>query len=612
MRQILAERRRKMVRLALFLLTVLLVVSLSTGYDAFNETLLVEKGIDRDGRIIISLNKSQNTFGPTFHVTPGSNFKLTVENNLCSLKEYEDSQDILYKQYCEVSIHFHGLVPLPNDVDGIPNITQDPIRPEESYTYEFQIPKEACGTFWYHSHSSVQYGDGLRGIFIVECAEMDQNIQEVVGTLDNKDMLDINGARLPISKNDERLDLNDIQEEIITLSDYYNDWNFDVFSQRVMSPHGGPDPRITDSLLNGDKSDNIVKELNPNSKYLKLRIINTGMSGTQIFNIENHNFVIVETDGIMIEPYVEETLSIAVGQRYTIIVKLEENENHIHIINGCGKMMGYVKKSMWFIREGTSLDEISMNSNVEIKHLPGLNKHERFQDFTPHSKTKLYYYKNYTESITLDYEYSHDIIPEYGTRLYLINGLPFQEYVKQPYRFDYRGGQNGCLQIVINSLDHMRHPWHLHGYDFQVISMGDGGEGPLYLEDTDSSAYQKFSRDLSHWDNGDGKVPMTRDSINIPGNSFAVIRFIPNRVGKWLFHCHVEWHMGKGLGYIIEVVDNAAATTIPSETESVVTNTITSTPTETSAHQPNKIKVITIYLIIMVFINGLFYLVFCV
>ncbi|CAL9738623.1 putative multicopper oxidase Gmc1p [Monosporozyma servazzii] len=609
-----------MISLTLFLLNVFVMVSLCLGYDTFKETLLVEKGVDIEGRTIISLNKSQNTFGPTIHVTPGSYFKLTIQNKLCSLKEYEDTQDILYKQYCEVSIHFHGLVPLPNDVDGIPNITQDPIKPEESYTYEFQIPKEACGTYWYHSHSSVQYGDGLRGIFIVECVEMDQIIQEVVGTLENKGISSINEGHLSIPENNERLDLNNIQEEIITLSDYYNDWNFDVFSQRVMSPHGGPDPRITDSLLDGEKSDNVVKELNSNTEYLEVRIINTGMSGTQIFNIENHNFVIVETDGIMIEPYVEETLSIAVGQRYTIIVKLDRNEDYIHIINGCGKMMGYIKKSMWFIRNGKQLEDILIESNAEIKHLPGLNKNERFQELTPHSKTELYYYENYTESITLDYEYSRDIINEYGTRLYLINGLPFQEYVKKPYRFDYKGGENGCLQIVINSLDHMRHPWHLHGYDFQVVSMGEGGEGPLYLEDTESSAYHKFSKDLSYWDNGDEKVPMTRDSINIPGNSFAVIRFIPNRIGKWLFHCHVEWHMGKGLGYIIEVVDSAAtaaaatstSTTMPPKIETTTSKAITTTQHEASTDSTNKVKVITIYLIIMIAINGSIYMAFCV
>ncbi|KAG0667410.1 hypothetical protein C6P44_000140 [Monosporozyma unispora] len=593
-----------MLGLIILLLGSLLRVSLSVANDdVFNEEITVAKATNNEGRNIISLNGFQNTFGPTIIVTPGSYFKLTVHNNLCSLKEYKNTQDVLYKEYCEVSIHFHGVVPLPNKVDGIPNITQDPIKPEDSYTYEFEIPKDACGTFWYHSHSSVQYGDGLRGIFIVKCEEIDNLVQEVVGTLENKEMISLSEGHLSNSGDKTTVEPNGIQEEIITLSDYYNDWNFDVFSRRVMSSQGGPDPRVDDSLLNGNKFDNDIQELNSRTKYLKLHIINAGMSGTQILNIKDHKFVVIETDGIMIEPYVQETLSLAVGQRYTIIVKIEDNEEYIHIINGCGKMMGYVKKSMWFMKKGKQLDTVPMNSNIEIKHLPGLNKHERYHDYLPHTRQNLQYYEDYIESITLDYEYSRDIMPEYGTRLYLINGLPFQEYVKQPYKFTYKEDVNECLQIIINSIDHMRHPWHLHGFHFQVISMGEGGEGPLYLEETGSPAYQKYLDDVEYWGNQEGEVPMTRDSINIPGNSYAVIRFIPNRPGKWLFHCHVEWHMGKGLGYIIDVATTKSTTTSTTTSPTPLNHSETLSNKVTT----NKCKVIMIYLLIMIAINGFIY-----
>ena len=65
------------------------------------------------------------------------------------------------------AIHFHGLE-LPNDQDGVPFITQPPVKPGESYTYEFTVPN--AGSHMYHSHhnSAKQVGLGLLGAFIVE------------------------------------------------------------------------------------------------------------------------------------------------------------------------------------------------------------------------------------------------------------------------------------------------------------------------------------------------------------------------------------------------------------------------------------------------------------
>ena len=65
------------------------------------------------------------------------------------------------------AIHFHGLE-LPNDQDGVPFITQPPVKPGESYTYEFTVPN--AGSHMYHSHhnAAVQVGMGLLGAFIVE------------------------------------------------------------------------------------------------------------------------------------------------------------------------------------------------------------------------------------------------------------------------------------------------------------------------------------------------------------------------------------------------------------------------------------------------------------
>ena len=65
------------------------------------------------------------------------------------------------------AIHFHGLE-VPNDQDGVPFLTQPPVKPGQSYTYEFTVPN--AGSHMYHSHHNAakQVGLGLLGAFIVE------------------------------------------------------------------------------------------------------------------------------------------------------------------------------------------------------------------------------------------------------------------------------------------------------------------------------------------------------------------------------------------------------------------------------------------------------------
>jgi FtsP/CotA-like multicopper oxidase with cupredoxin domain len=82
------------------------------------------------------------------------------------------------------TIHWHG-VRVPNDMDGVPNATQPPIQPGESFTYEF-TPKDA-GTYWFHPHvrSSEQVERGLYGVLIVEDEKPLPYTQDVVWVIDD-------------------------------------------------------------------------------------------------------------------------------------------------------------------------------------------------------------------------------------------------------------------------------------------------------------------------------------------------------------------------------------------------------------------------------------------
>jgi FtsP/CotA-like multicopper oxidase with cupredoxin domain len=86
------------------------------------------------------------------------------------VKEGDKVRVVLHNKLDESTcIHFHGLE-LPNNMDGVPFITQPPVKPGQSFTYEFVVPAGNQGSHMYHSHHNAakQVGLGLLGAFIVE------------------------------------------------------------------------------------------------------------------------------------------------------------------------------------------------------------------------------------------------------------------------------------------------------------------------------------------------------------------------------------------------------------------------------------------------------------
>jgi FtsP/CotA-like multicopper oxidase with cupredoxin domain len=65
------------------------------------------------------------------------------------------------------TVHWHG-VQVPIEMDGVPGISQPPVEPGGSFTYDFVVPD--AGLFWYHPHvmSAAQVGFGLYGALLVE------------------------------------------------------------------------------------------------------------------------------------------------------------------------------------------------------------------------------------------------------------------------------------------------------------------------------------------------------------------------------------------------------------------------------------------------------------
>ncbi len=92
--------------------------------------------------------------GPLIRVTEGDKVRIILKNELPK----------------PTTIHWHGIA-VPNAMDGIPDVTQKPVQPGETFTYEF-VAKPA-GTYMYHSHyeGDIQVSAGLYAPFIIDPKE---------------------------------------------------------------------------------------------------------------------------------------------------------------------------------------------------------------------------------------------------------------------------------------------------------------------------------------------------------------------------------------------------------------------------------------------------------
>jgi len=103
------------------------------------------------GQVVDGMAFNNQIPGPEITVHPGDEVRFFVQNQM-------DQPFVM---------HYHGLT-VPNGMDGVPYVTQDPIMPGESFTYEFTI-QDPPGMYVYHSHfnSAEQVGNGLYGPLIV-------------------------------------------------------------------------------------------------------------------------------------------------------------------------------------------------------------------------------------------------------------------------------------------------------------------------------------------------------------------------------------------------------------------------------------------------------------
>ncbi|MCM2534477.1 multicopper oxidase family protein [Neobacillus pocheonensis] len=392
----------------------------------------------------------------------------------------------------DTTLHLHGLSDA-NKMDGVPDVTQTPIKPGQTFDYTFTAPKP--GTYWYHSHTneSTQIGDGLYGVLIVEPK--------------NGEKIDVDKA-ITINERSSRgsMDMSNMGDmsNMDNMGDMSN-MNMGGTSQSHTSDSSHSDMMMSmydTSIINGKASPSIQPIVVKKGDTVKLRFVNTGLF-TQNIQIPAHEFKVTGYDGEKVnKPTLirNQLIQIAPGERYDVEFKANNPGN-------------------WEIK-------IYADSNDKLKAVIPLTYkgYENQKVKTEGTINKYFDFATYGESSkkavsTPTKEYQMTLSTNDGGNTFTINGK------KMPNPEIYNVKKGDVVRFTITNETNVDHPMHLHGHHFQVLSR-----------------------------NG---VPFTgsevlKDTLNVKPNETYVIQFVADNPGNWLFHCHELHHAESGMVSLVK------------------------------------------------------------
>lgn len=504
---------------------------------------------------------------PTLTFTEGDTAEILVHNEMNE----------------ETSLHWHGVF-LPNKEDGVPYLTQMPIKPHSTYLYRFPIIQ--TGTHWYHSHSGLQEQIGMYGALIFNKRSNDTTFRKGIDDL----------PTIPVVLS-EWADMK--PEEIDRSLHNQTDWfaikkgTTQSYSEAISS--GNLKTKLTNEwkrmnamdvsdvaydkfLING-KNQNEFPQFKAGDK-VRLRIANAGASSYFWLTYSGGKFTVVANDGNDVEPVEVDRLLIAVSETYDVVVTIPDNMNYEFLATpedrtksaslwfGSGMKMPAKKLPTLKYFAGMKMmnQMMKMNGDLDPASMGGMPMSNQTMDMNAvmypeitgevESKKK----KNNDNSEEQDMHNmqgmdmsneSGDIVTLNYSMLRATQKTKLPQVPLKELNFTLTGNMNRYVwsidnktlsesdkilikkgenvRIILYNNSMMRHPMHLHGHDFRVLN-GQGDYAPL-----------KNVLDI---------MPMERDTIE----------FAANTTGDWFFHCHILYHMMSGMGRVFSYTNKDTAT----------------------------------------------------
>ncbi|KIJ58016.1 multicopper oxidase [Hydnomerulius pinastri MD-312] len=439
--------------------------------------------------------------GPLIQAQKGDDFRINVVNQL-----HDTSMNTT------TSVHWHGIYQRKSNwADGTAGVTQCPIKPDRNFLHQFNAQDQA-GTYWYHSHLSAQYCDGLRGPLVIYDPE------------------------------DPHAHLYDVDDAstVITLSDWYHTPS----TQMYRGPFT-PNSTLINGLgryEDGPMSPLAVVDVEQGKRY-RFRIVGASCDPWFNFTIDGHTMTVIETDGIETEPFVVDSLPVFAGQRYSVVVAANQTVGNYWIralSNHPNQTFDGGQSSAILRYQGAPVQDPTTQPGPYV--LP-YNENEIRPLVSPGAPGT-------PEPGKADVNIN--LVPGLGNGQYTINGVPFID-PSVPVLLQILSGARHPSQLLPNGSVYELplgkvieisipatelspngavggpHAVHLHGHTFDVVR----GAG--------SSTFN-FAN------------PVRRDTVSLglqANNDNVTIRFVTDNPGPWFFHCHNDFHLHNGFAVVM-------------------------------------------------------------
>ena len=364
-------------------------------------------------------------------------------------------------------VHWHGLR-IPAAMDGTQDV-QRPVPPGETFTYRFTPPD--AGTFWYHPHANEteQLEKGLYGALVVH------------------------GEGEPVLDADRVLVLDDLKldREGTAIAPFRSSRPVAGFKER----HDGREGDVR--LVNGKAEPELAIAAGQVERW---RVVNASSARYVRLSIGGRPFRILGTDGGLIEAPVEATeVLLPAADRVELAVGPFAEGETLAI-----EALPYDRFTIG--KHGTErFATLKVGpAKPSVAAIPA-----RLRTIEPLADAAA----GPTRTVRLGFGFT-------------LRGLDFRvdgetHHHDAPVRV-------GELQVwdVVNET-RMDHPFHLHGFFFQVLSVD--GEPPAWRS----------------WE----------DVVNVPPRSTVRIAWMPDdRPGRWMYHCHILEHHAAGMMGHFDVV----------------------------------------------------------
>ncbi|MDQ0255612.1 FtsP/CotA-like multicopper oxidase with cupredoxin domain [Evansella vedderi] len=390
------------------------------------------------------------------------------------------------------ALHPHG-VPVPNEMDGVPGVTQNAIMPGETFTYEFVA--DTPGTYWYHSHQdgANQLGMGLYGALVIEPKDQpDYDLDKVI-------MID-EWSSMGMENMDHR-DMDHGDHSNMDHGDHSNrgDDSNDPSHAEMMN-------MMYDTLIVNGKTSPAIEAIEvTEDDTIKLRFVNTGLF-TQVINIPGHEFKVTHYDGQQVnEPELisDTAIRIAPAERYDVEIQMdqpgawgievyaEENEN----------LRGLIP----LVYTGFADDELETAGSIQT-----------FLEITDYGSAMDFNLGEITK------EFDMILSSNDGGETFKINDkqMTTKDFESHEDHEIYEVEEGDVVKVnIVNDTD-VDHPMHLHGHFFYVIS-----------------------RNGEHVTGS----PIKKETLNVRPNESYEIVFVADNPGNWMFHCHELHHASGGM-----------------------------------------------------------------